>query len=265
MATILINYMNLHWNECLAEMLGTAILLFFGTSSIILNFGSSSFLKQLITDQTARHFLTGLMFAGTGSLVAISPIGRLSGGHINPAVSFSFWVLKKMQNRDFIGYVIFQFIGSAIGSIFAVVFWSNEFRNINGGLTLPGIGFSSLEAFFAEIAMTFILITLILIMLSHHRTTRLTPLLVWIVVSTEVLLGYSISGTSLNPAKNFGPALVLNLWHNQWIYFTAPVIGALLATSAYRAKIFGSMELMTAKLFHTPSYRCIFLYCKERH
>ena len=153
MATILINYMNLHWSECLAEMLGTAILLFFGTSSIILNFGSSSFLKQLITDQTARHFLTGLMFAGTGSLVAISPIGRLSGGHINPAVSFSFWVLKKMQNRDFIGYVIFQFIGSAIGSIFAVVFWSNEFRNINGGLTLPGIGFSSLEAFFAEIVI----------------------------------------------------------------------------------------------------------------
>jgi aquaporin Z len=100
MAAILINYMNLHWNEYLAEMLGTAILLFFGTSSIILNFGSSSFLKQLITDQTTRHFLTGLMFAGTGSLVAISPIGRLSGGHINPAVSFSFWILKKMQNKD---------------------------------------------------------------------------------------------------------------------------------------------------------------------
>jgi aquaporin Z len=122
-----------------------------------------------------------------------------------------------------------------------------------------------LEAFFAEIVMTFILITSILIMLSHYRTTRLTPLLVWIVVSTEVLLGYSISGTSLNPAKNFGPALVLNLWHNQWIYFTAPIIGALLATAAYRGKIFGTMELMTAKLFHTPSYRCIFLYCKERH
>jgi glycerol uptake facilitator-like aquaporin len=51
-----------------------------------------------------------------------------------------------MQNKDFIGYVIFQFIGSAIGSIFAVVFWSNEFRNINGGLTLPGIEISSLEA-----------------------------------------------------------------------------------------------------------------------
>ena len=102
-------------------------------------------------------------------------------------------------------------------------------------------------------------------MLSHHRTTRLTPLVTWIVVSTEVLLGYSISGTSLNPAKNFGPALVLNLWHNQLIYFTAPIIGALLAAIAYRARIFGTMELMTGKLFHTPSYRCIFLYCKERH
>jgi aquaporin Z len=257
--------MNLHWNEYLAEMLGTAILLFFGTISIILNFGSSSLLKQFIPDQTARHFLTGLMYAGTGSLVAISPCGRLSGGHINPAVSFSCWVLKKMQNKDFIGYVIFQFIGSAIGSLFAIVVWSTEFRAINGGLTLPGLGILSLEAFLAEILMTFILIISILIMLSHHRTTKLTPLLVWILVGTEVLLGYSISGTSLNPAKSFGPALVLNLWHNQWIYFTAPIIGALLATAAYSGRIFGTLELMTGKLFHTPSYRCIFLYCKERH
>lgn len=72
----------------------------------------------------------------------------------------------------------------------------------------------------------------------------------WIVVSTEVLLGYSISGTSLNPAKKFGHALVLNLWHSLWIYFTAPIIGALLAAIAYRAKIFGTMELMTRKVFH---------------
>ena len=94
-ANILIKYMNLHWNKCLAEMLGTAILLFFGTASIILNFGSSSFLKQLITDQPARHFLTGLMFAGTGSLVAISPISRLSGGHINPGSIFFILGSKK--------------------------------------------------------------------------------------------------------------------------------------------------------------------------
>ena len=73
-------------------------------------------------------------------------------------------------------------------------------------------------------------------------------------VSTEVLLGYSISGTSLNPAKNFGPALVLNLWHSLWIYFTAPIIGALLAAIAYRAKIFGTMELMTRKLFHLRTF-----------
>jgi glycerol uptake facilitator-like aquaporin len=82
-------------------------------------------------------------------------------------------------------------------------------------------------------------------MFCHHRTTRLTPLVTWMAVSNGVLLGYSISGTSLNPAKNFGPTLVLNLWHSLWIYFTAHIIGALLATIAYRAKIFGSMELVT--------------------
>jgi aquaporin Z len=111
--------------------------------------------------------------------------------------------------------------------------------------------------------MTFVLTALILCMLSRYNTLRLTPLIVWILVTFEVLLGASISGTSLNPARSFGPAVVMYVWQAQWIYFIAPTLGALLAVAAYRGKIFGNLELKTAKLFHTPSYRCIFLNCKE--
>jgi len=109
--------MRLHWNEYLSEMLGTAILLFFGTSVIVMNFGDSSPIKPLISDQNARILLTGLLFAGTASLVAISPFGKLSGGHLNPSLTLSFWLLNKMHHRDLIGYVIFQFVGGVLGSI----------------------------------------------------------------------------------------------------------------------------------------------------
>jgi len=257
--------LRLHWNEYLSEMSGTAILLFFGTSAIVMNFGDSSPIKPLISDQNARHLLTGMLFAGTASLVAISPFGKLSGGHLNPSLTLSFWLLKMMHHRDLIGYVIFQFVGGVLGSVLAMIAWGREFWSVSGGLTLPGPGFSVLQAFAAETVMTFILMALILCMLSRHNTLRLTPLIVWILITFEVLLGASISGTSLNPARSFGPAVVVYEWQALWIYFIAPTLGALLAVAAYRGKIFGNLELKTAKLFHTDSYECIFLNCKGPH
>jgi len=148
-------------------------------------------------------------------------------------------------------------------ALLAMIAWGKEFWSVSGGLTLPGPGISVSQAFAEETVMTFILIALILCMLSRHNTVRLTHLIVWILITFEVLLGASISGTSLNPARSFGPAVVVNEWQAQWIYFLAPTLGASLARAAYRGKIFGNLELKTAKLFHTVSYECIFLHCKE--
>ncbi|MFQ5969174.1 MAG: MIP/aquaporin family protein [Nitrososphaerales archaeon] len=254
--------MYLHWNEYICEMLGTAILLFFGTSAIIINFGNDAFIKELISDEMARLFLTGLIFSGTAALVVISPLGKLSGGHINPAVSLPFWLLKRMHHRDLAGYITFQFIGATIGSTIALLAWGNEFWSVNGALTLPGSGISFLEAFIAETVMTFILVISILIMLSHHNTAKFTPLVVWIVIGLQVMLGAQISGTSINPARSFGPAIVTNVLQDLWIYLTAPIIGAVLAAAAHHAKIFGNLTLKTGKLFHAPSYKCIFLHCE---
>lgn len=250
-----------HWPEYLAELLGVAILVFFGTSAIIINFGSFS----IVSGTIPRLFLTGLMFSTTGALVAVSPLGKLSGAHINPAVSLSFWLLKMMHHKDLVGFLIFQFAGAAIGSSLARLVWGEEFFMVNGGVTLVGSGLSVLEAFAAEIFMTFVLVISILIMLSHERTAKFTPLIVILVVTLAVVFGAQVSGTSLNPARSFGPALATNLWTNQWIYFAAPITGAILASIAYHAKVFGKMKLKTAKLFHHDSYRCIYSECRLSH
>lgn len=253
--------MYLHWNEYVAEMLGVAILLFFSTSAIIINFGDDGFIKQSIADEIVRLFLTGAMIAGTVALVVMSPLGKASGGHINPAVSLPFWLLKKMHHRDLAGYLTFQFIGAAIGSALALLAWGDGFWNVRGALILPGSGISVFEAFFAEAVMTFMLVIAVLIMLSHHHTAKFTPLIASTVITVEIFFGTPISGTGINPARTFGPAIVTNLWQDQWVYLAAPIIGALLAAAAYRSKIFGTLTLKTGKLFHTHSYRCIFLHC----
>ena len=102
-------------------------------------------------------------------------------------------------------------------------------------------------------------------MVSHHSTTRYTPLVVWVVITLEIVLGGQISGTGINPARSFGPAMITNLWQDQWVYLTAPPLGVIIAVVTYHFKIFGSLRLNTRKLFHTPFYKCIFVDCVAQH
>ncbi len=101
-----------NWPEYGAEFLGTAFLLFAGLSAVILDFGGGSPVAHILPDKSARLLLTGLLFAGSGSLVAISPLGKLSGGHINPAVSLAFWLQGKMHHFDLGGYMLGQVLGA---------------------------------------------------------------------------------------------------------------------------------------------------------
>ena len=82
----------LHWFEYGAELLGTAFLVFAGVSAVVFDFGTGSPLAHVLPDTSLRRLITGLLFAGSGALVAISPLGKLSDGQINPVVSLAFWV-----------------------------------------------------------------------------------------------------------------------------------------------------------------------------
>jgi aquaporin Z len=94
---------------------------------------------------------------------------------------------------------------------------------------------------------------------------RWTPLMTWLLVATMVWLESPISGTSLNPARSIGPALVSWFWQEQWLYCIAPPLGAILAVGVFRLVSFGEREILTAKLFHVSHYRCIFKNVKVPH
>lgn len=255
----------LHWPEYGAELLGTAILVFVGLSAVVFNMGQGLPMEHLIPDQSIRLLITGLLFAGSGSLVAISPLGKLSGGHVNPAVSLAFWAQGKMHHHDIVGYIVGQVLGAIMGAALLVFVWGRYAASVTNGMTLPGPTYPLWYVFLAEVSMTCLLVLSIFIFVSSHRLMRWTPLMTWLLVATMVWLESSISGTSLNPARSIGPALVTWFWQDQWLYWIAPPLGALLAVGAFRLLTFGERKLLTAKLFHVPHYRCIFKNVRVPH
>ena len=255
----------LHWPEYGAELLGTAFVIFCGLSAVVFNFGKGLPMEQLIPDKSIRLLINGILFSGSGSLVAISPLGKLSGAHLNPAVSLAFWAQGKMHQHDIWGYVIGQFIGAISGAALLVAVWGKYAASVNNGMTLPGTGYRLWYVFLAEVIMTFLLVLSIFMFVSSHRLMRWTPLMTWFLVAAMVWLGAPISGTSVNPARSVGPALVTWLWQDQWLYCIAPPLGSMLAVFTFRLLTMGERHLLTGKLFHVPDYRCIFKNVRLPH
>lgn len=260
-----IAWSQLHWREYAAELLGTAFNLFVGLSAVVFDFGKGLPMEHLIPDTGTRLLITGLIFAGSGSLVAISPLGKLSGAHINPSLSLAFWAQGKMHFQDLAGYIIGQLLGAILGVWLMAKMWGSYATSVYNGMTLPGVGYSLWSVFFAEVFITFLLVLSIFIFVSNHRLMRWTPLMVWFLVATLVWQEAPISGTSLNPARSLGPALVTGFWKDQWLYCIAPPLGALFAVAVFRLLPSGRGDVLTCKLFHVPNYRSIFKNVKAPH
>ena len=256
---------HLHWFEYGAELVGTAFLLFAGVSAVVFDFGAGSPLVSVVPDKSVRLLITGLLFAGSSSLVAISPLGKLSGGHINPAVTLALWAQGKMLHFDLGGYILGQFLGAITGTLLVVLLWRGQAASVGVGMTVPGTGYPLWMVFLVEVSLTFLLVLSIFFFVSSHRLMRWTPLMVWILIAVMVWLAAPISGASLNPARSFGPALVSWSWHEQWLYWVAPPFGALLAGGAFRLLIISRRDVLTGKLFHVPHYRSVFVNVNAPH
>jgi aquaporin Z len=230
-------------------MLGTALLFGVGFSVVAVLVSP----RSPVADDVAgvRFLLVGLNFGALSGLIAVSPLGRRSGAHLNPAVTLAFWLRGQVHRDDLAGYLAAQFLGALIGTIaFAAAFgpWA---ASIHRARTSPapvgaagGLGI--------EAALTFALVATIFFSLGVPRLVHWTPVLVGIALTGLIWVGSPATGASLNPARSLAPALIERTFADLWVYFAGPAIGAAaaaLATMACRWRV------LTAKLFHDPRYR----------
>ncbi len=172
-------------------------------------------------------------------------IGNVSGCHINPAVSFAMFLSKKMSGKECIGYCISQVLGALLGSILLGLFVGG-YENLGGNvaqLTLTiayGEVGSLFVALIVEIALTFIFLVAILGVTSKTENKAVTGLVIGGSLTLVHLLGIGLTGTSVNPARSFAPALLQAFTGNTaalaqiWIFIIGPLAGAALAAFFYK-------------------------------
>lgn len=245
-----------HVPEYSAELAGTAFLVFCVVAAVAVMFAPASAVVHWIDSERLRLFVTGSILGGAGALVAITPLGRISGAHLNPAVSIGFYCEGKMHLQDLIGYVIAQFAGGAIGAWAGATVSGALGRSVKEALTLPAESVSNWSAAGAEAISTFALAFVIFEMLSIKRLMHWTPLVVVAVASILVGIDGNFSGASLNPARSFGPAWLEHNWHCFWVYVVGPCVGGFLAGIVH--KFVMPRPARTGKLFHDRHYRSIF-------
>jgi aquaporin Z len=239
----------LPWMSFLAELAGTALLILVSLSFVILDFGQGSFIVQLLPNDGVRRLITGFLFGSTGALIAISPLGKESGAHINPVVSFSFWLMGKFPGRYAAGYMIAQMTGAVIGAL-PLFAWGAIGSSVDFGATLPGAKYGTLAALAGEVITTFALVAGVFFFIRNRKIRNFTPALFPILYALMVLFEAPISGTSTNPARSFGPALISGAWQDWWLYWLGPFTGSFLAAATYRFRWLRHVEIEVAKLYH---------------
>lgn len=182
----------------------------------------------------------GLAF-GLAIAASIYALGNISGCHINPAVTIALWVVKKFPGRDVGPYIIAQLLGASFASLlFAMIVGMGAVTTGGLGATAPFPGIGYLQAILAEMVGTFLLMLAIMgVAVDRRAPTGFAGLIIGLTVAGVIITIGNISGSSLNPARTFGPYLgdALLGGHSLWmylpIYIIGPIVGAILAALAY--------------------------------
>jgi aquaporin Z len=213
------------------ELLGTFVLVLMGCGSAVL---AGSYIG-----------FVGISFAfGLAVLAMVYAIGGVSGCHINPAVTVSMLVVKKISVKDALYYILFQCVGATVGTgvLYLIASGKAGYSLASVGLGQNGYdaaspaGYGLVAAFTAEVVLSFIFLLVI-----HGSTSAKAPpgfagLAIGLSLVLIHLVGIPVTGTSVNPARSLGPALFVGgvALSQLWLFWVAPILGAVLAAYAWK-------------------------------
>jgi len=213
---------------------------------------------HLVTNAVARRSIMGVAMGVVVVAIALSPWGKQSGCHFNPAITFTFYRLGKVEFWDLWFYVAAQF-GGAIGGVCLARYALQGALGdhaVHYAVTAPGV-YGPGVAFAAELTISFILMITFLVATNRAELAPCAPYFAGALVAIYLTFETPLSGMSTNPARTFGSALHAGYWQALWVYFVAPTLGMLVAGEVFlRAR--GGVAPYCAKLHHANNKRCIF-------
>ena len=240
-----------------AELLGTFFLVFFGTGAAVVTLLISDSIDSAnvgigILGGLGDWIAIALAF-GLTVMICIYVFGKISGAHLNPAVTIGLLVTKNIDLIDSIYYIVAQVVGACLGSLCLFLCLGAPAVTIGGlGATAPGLGVSYLQAMFAEFLGTFFLMMVVMgVAVDKKAEPGFAGISIGMTVAAVIVVLGAFTGASINPARTFGPYLMdtllggANLWAFFPIYLIGPIFGAICAAIAYAylAKDSGVCEL----------------------
>ncbi|MGZ7147838.1 aquaporin [Bacillus sp. BC08] len=207
-------------NKAISECIGTFVLVLFGTGTAVIGGGVEGI------------GILGIAMAFGLSIVAMAySIGTISGCHVNPAVSIAMFINKRMTAKELAYYIVAQILGALLGTVTLVTILKSS------GMTLSNLGqnsFGNLGAsgsFIVEFVLTFVFILVIIAVTGNKGITNLAGIVIGLTLVLVHLLGISLTGTSVNPARSFAPALFAGgeAISQLWVFIIAPTLGGIAA------------------------------------
>lgn len=246
-----------HWPEYAIEAAGLGLFMLSAcTFGVVLGHPASP-VVQAIRSPILLRLCMGIAMGATAVALVLSPWGKRSGGHFNPAVTLTFFRLGRVALPDAVWYGAAQVGGGLGGVALAAAIFGDRLADPSVRYVVTAGGYGAGPAFAAELAISFGLMSAVLHCADTPSLNRYTAFVAGALVATFITIEAPLSGMSMNPARSLASAAHAHWWPAFWIYVTAPPLG-MLAAAECRLRLAREPIGPCAKLHHDNPMRCIF-------
>jgi len=246
-----------HWPEYAMEAAGLGLFMASAcTFGVLLGHPGSRVVRAIGAPLVLRGCM-GLAMGATAIALVLSPWGKRSGAHFNPAVTLTFLRLGTIAPRDALGYVTAQIVGGLAGVAVAAAALGRLLAEPPVRYVVTAGAYGPATAFAAELAISFVLMSAVLAFAGTPALNRYTAFVAGALIAAFITFEAPLSGMSMNPARSLASAVHAGWWSAFWIYLVAPPLG-MLAAAELRLRLVRAPAALCAKLHHDNPARCIF-------
>ncbi|MBI4337581.1 MAG: MIP family channel protein [Chloroflexi bacterium] len=217
------------WRGAAAEFVATLLFVFIGAGAVV----STASLADAAGGMNSARLAAIALAHGLAIALLVAATAKISGGHINPAVSFAAFLTNKITLRRMVLYVVAQLAGAIVAALLLKAVFPAVMEGSLGAHGL-GTGISAGAGVLLEIVLTFLLVFVVFATaIDPKGLGTIAPLAIGLAVLVDHLVAVPLTGASMNPARSFGPAVVAGVWADHWVFWVGPLVGGGLAALVY--------------------------------